>query len=210
MNKSATAVAIERDLVVIVGMWLLMDFHYSDAGRWLAVAVLFRRRITLRPSSEPNPAIAADCSCLRESKRFLPPGRKSPYPGCRLRRSWGYSHGSNSTLTFAARARRCEGPQSRSESDRGTAGKALQDVRPRVRYSSSWTFQRRSRSLGRELLSLRIGSAPGSGSSGSSRHRRKVWEPASGLTPRRRQAHRPSSSAQRRQVRWPSFSSCFG
>ncbi len=144
MNKSATAVAIERDLVVIVGMWLLMDSHYSDAGRWLAVAVLFRRRITLRPSSEPNPAIAADCSCLRESKRFLPPGRKSPYPGCRLRRSWGYSHGSNATLTFAARARRCEGPQSRSESDRGTAGKALQDVRPRVRYSSSWTFQRRS------------------------------------------------------------------
>src|SRR5712692_10108210 len=108
MNKSATAVAIERDLVVIVGMWLLMDSHYSDAGRWLAVAVLFRRRITLRPSSEPNPAIAADCSCLRESKRFLPPGRKSPYPVCRLRAPGHYSPGSTAGLRFAARAGPCD------------------------------------------------------------------------------------------------------
>jgi hypothetical protein len=31
MNKSATAVAIERDVVRIVGRGSLMDLHYSDA-----------------------------------------------------------------------------------------------------------------------------------------------------------------------------------
>jgi len=55
-----------------------MDLDRSGAARALRIS-------TLGLASEPNRAIAPDCSCRRESMRFPQPDRKSAYPCYRSR-----------------------------------------------------------------------------------------------------------------------------